>query len=870
MPSERIDFVVRFADGYIRLARLAADAVAQNPTMNVRGLLSREEIYGFFNRMLGTGDRRALYVVAVLTKVGWTDDVQNEGEAVAKHFGLDWNSVRATVEDFQRRLGIAPRGGRYRYISPTPLGIHLAVEAWTTYPELLKSLPGVLPSDEAREAYYERLQSMASNPQAREFAREELAFFFHVDDFIDPRAARRWSALSSADPDLGARNILRVLRGATLEDRGRIKDHARREIVSTLVRLTWRSSSFHDAVIAIALLAEAESETWANNASAEFVARFQIILGGTAVPYLDRLAVLDELLVEKRPLLASLVVKALAEVGNRHPLRWEHGPVSDDLPEREWQPLTAKENLECVETAITRLSNIVKIGIATLQPDLVAAAKNLSMMLREKVVRGLVATFFDAVREAYPEAREPLRRTIAEIIHGERMYWKTLSTEELGELEKLHASFEDSSLGARLEQHIGQGSWDREEDFDLKPLAKELFLSSEVLAEYWPWLTSGEASDAWRLGEALAEVDIEGELAETLPRLPGAGRDLRLLCGYISTRRRTLGDEWYTRWVISQFERDPKPIDLLFEVASRCGVTNSVASLIVTILRNESVNPPVVGQLGFGRWHESLTFEVLEKVVRALVDGGHRETAIGILHHRMKSKPAEVEQWKSLALELITASQLIRSRNSMVSYFWKEVAIIICADYPGEVAAAIFREQADRDSGIWFAEHSQAVDVINVCVEQNPNMVWQALKHHLSSPKTASRFTIGFPRGVLDRMPTDKVGAWISENPEERAAVVASLARKNFSIDESLASRIIGAYGDTEGVASAFFSAYVSGTWSGPASMHWEKLADSLEEVVGRTKLKKLRLWAANSARSLRGMAENDRRREEEEEIRSR
>ncbi len=111
-------------------------------------------------------------------------------------------SRRATpTSTFQHRPGhplfkagqsIAPRGGRYRYISPTPLGIHLAVEAWTTFPDLLKSLPGALPSDGARDAYYERLQSIASNPQAQHFAREVLAFFFRLDDFIDVRVVHRW------------------------------------------------------------------------------------------------------------------------------------------------------------------------------------------------------------------------------------------------------------------------------------------------------------------------------------------------------------------------------------------------------------------------------------------------------------------------------------------------------------------------------------------------------------------------------------------------------------------------------------------------------------------------------------------------------
>lgn len=867
MPPEHVAFVVRFADGYIRLARLASDAVSRNPTMDVRRLLSRDEISGFLDGMLGQGDRRALYVVAVLTSVGWTDDKQDEGEAVALHLGLDWNSVRGAVEDFHRRLRIVPYGGRYRYISPTPLGIHLAVEAWTTYPDLLKSLPEVLPSDGARDAYYERLHSMASNPQARVFAREELAFFFRLDDFIDARTVRRWSALSSADPDEAVRNILRALSSASVEDRRRIKDRARRDAVWTLVRLAWRSSSFHDAVTSLALLAEAENETWANNASAEFVARFQVFLSGTAVPYLDRLSVFDELLAQERPSITRLVVKALVQVHNRRAFRMNSDPASDELPEREWQPRTGREHFECVEAAVNRLKDIARRGIADTQADLVAAAHDLAMMLREAPVRGLVSSFFDAVREAYPEAREPLRREIAGIISNERKHWKDLSEEELEELETLHTRFEDSSLGARLQQYVGQVSWDREEQPDLKALAQELLSAPGVLGEHWAWLTSGDAADAWWLGEALAEEDSDGELAEMLPLLPGGGRDLRLLCGYVSNRRRVLGDGWYENWVTRQFKRNPKPVALLLEVAWRCGPTESVAKMVAAILRSEQVSPQIVGQFEFSRWGENIDSDVLEIVLRAMMDTGHRETAVGILSHRIRANPAEVERWKPLAIEVVTASDLIRSER-IAGHYWKEVANTIVADHPERIAAAIFREQADRESATWFIEHSEAEGVLSTCVEQNPSGVWQAMLPYLSSPATASMFCIGFPGGIMERMPPDEVGAWITEKPDERAAMVAGLTSKDMSTDETLASRIIGAYGDNDRVASAFFSEYMSGGWSGPASAHWDQLAGALEEVARRTALPKLRRWASEAARSLRRMAERDRQREEEEELR--
>jgi len=99
---------------------------------------------------------------------------------------------------------------------------------------------------------------------------------FRIDDFIDARTVQRWSALSAADPAKAAYNIMYALAHADPEERKRIAERARREIVWTLVRLAWKPVAFHDAVTALALLAEAENETWANNATSEFLARFQV------------------------------------------------------------------------------------------------------------------------------------------------------------------------------------------------------------------------------------------------------------------------------------------------------------------------------------------------------------------------------------------------------------------------------------------------------------------------------------------------------------------------------------------------------------------------------------------------------------------
>ena len=838
MPPEHVDYVTRLADGYLRLARLIAIAVDSDRAASVPEVLQREEIRQLLDHMLGEGDRRSLYVVAVLTHVGWERDRREEGEAIAAYLGLDWNQVRYAVNDYHRRMRIAPRGGRYRYISPEPLGLYLALEALDTYPDIVDALPAKLPSEAARDAFYKRLEAIAGNATTREYSREKLSFFFRIDDFMDAKKVRQWSAFSAAAPDIAACNLRLALKATSVEERKKVKDDARREIVWRLVRMAWRSSTFHDAVTALALLAEAENEPWGNNATSEFVARYQVVLGGTALPYLRRLRVIDELLGLERPELARLCVQALARVGNDHVSRRGGGPGSAQIPETEWRPRSGNEYLECIDNAVARLETVAALRIPILQADLIKAADDLSVLLRYPENRETVAAFFTAVRAAYPGAREPLRQAVASVM---RLYKKDLPPDQQRELAELHARFEDVALGARLEQHVGPRPWEREGSPDFTSLAAELLAAPGVLAEYWPWLTSGDASAAWDLGAALAKADSHGKLADLLPAFAGSGPDLRIVCGYVAARRDAVGEEWYEQWVTSQSKRHPQPVGLIFEVIWRCGVSDPLAAMVARILRARQVGRAVVGQVAYADWRDT-SANVLESVLRAMADTGHADTAISVLQRRMEQAPAERERWQPFALELVTAVDLIR-HGGMPNHYWQQVATVLVNDYFEEISRAVFEAHANRDKNArWFIDTESAVaEVLLSCVKQDPPRVWKILRDYLSSPDQSYFFAIGFPNEVMDLFPVDDILEWIAEVPVEKVFErVASLARMTSLgtlTDASLAARLIGEYGDDQNVAEVFFSRYVSGSWWGPASSHWSELARALEDVAERTAL---------------------------------
>jgi hypothetical protein len=695
-------------------------------------------------------------------------------------------------------------------------------------------------------------------------------FFFRISDFLDERSVRRWAALSASDPDQAARNALGALSAASLEDRRGIAGDARRRMVWTLVGLAWPRSAFPEAAKSLALLAEAENETWSNNASSEFVARFRINLAGTPLPYLDRLATIDEILAMERPTLTNLSIRALAQVGTRGAYRMVGEPATDALPEKEWRPETVGEAQSCIEAAVSRLIALARQGAAATKDSLVHAARQLAMLLLQTPVRDIVTGFLNAVREAYPDSREILRQAIADVINRERKYWKRVSAEELRQLDATYDQFRDPTLAGQLREIVGQPVLDQTDQPDLHRLAEDLLTAPLVLYESWPWLTSGDAHDAWRLGAALAEVDREATLANQLAAIPGAGQDFRLVAGYIKVLREVWGDEWYDKWLATQADRNPRPTNLIFDVAWRCGPTENEARLLATMLRDEHVAPHLVGQLVYSRWGQTLDSDVLEVVLRAMIANDHLETAIGILQERMNPASSDRKKWDPMALDLVTRSELIRSNHPMTSFWWKDVAQLVLVNHPREVAAAILDCQADHTSGYWFAEHSEAAPVLSQCLERDPAGVWELMKGHLTTPVVARMFSVGFPRGIVDRVPADQILDWIAEKPEERAVMLAPLARKDFSDDSVLASKILGKYGDNEGVGDAFFAEYDSGMWEGPASVHFNQLGDALANLAKRTGLPKLRRWAAHYAKHLLERADDERRREEEEGLRGR
>jgi hypothetical protein len=322
------------------------------------------------------------------------------------------------------------------------------------------------------------------------------------------------------------------------------------------------------------------------------------------------------------------------------------------------------------------------------------------------------------------------------------------------------------------------------------------------------------------------------------------------------------------------FEHDPQPVALLLEMVWRCGATDRLAGRTAQLLRNRKPSRAIVGQLKYAGWHDTGD-AALETVLRAMMETGQRETAVSILQRRMESAPTAIDRWRQLAMELVLDLDLIRC-TEMPNHYWHKLAKVMVPHHPREISAAIFQAHGQRDkSEPWFLQYErEVVDVLIACIEHAPCEVWDALRPHLWPPRGAALFVIGFPTHVLERLPSHAVLEWIVEPPDDqatrRAALLAPLMNKQSLSDDSLAARVIARYGNDEDVSHAFFSQYVSGTWSGPLSSRSREMANNLFGIAQRTALPGLQRWATESAAALHTMADREQQTEEERALLSR
>ena len=297
MPEDQARTVARMCDGSPRVAQIVGASLRRERgaatlvTPTTLKLIWESYIAGKEGRDGPQFRVRALIITcaALFKKFGWQGSYKREGVLIYEKLirpldpNLSYDVFQAEV-DYLRSVRIL-QGKSTLYITPRLLHIKLWCDWWDKYSDrvdvaaLIESISDQLRAWMQEMFVYARESSAASEVVNRIL--DPSGPYANIKGFTSESAASFFFALAQVNPGAAARRLMDALEPLSIEERKQFGD-GRRSVVHALEHIAIFGEHFLQAAECLLLLAEAENETWANNASGVFAEAFTLGFGKLA------------------------------------------------------------------------------------------------------------------------------------------------------------------------------------------------------------------------------------------------------------------------------------------------------------------------------------------------------------------------------------------------------------------------------------------------------------------------------------------------------------------------------------------------------------------------------------------------------------
>jgi hypothetical protein len=598
LRQEDAELVASLAQGYpklaVELAHLVTHAAAPESVLD---LLRSERIDRILNAMLPQADLRThLGHLAIMERLGFDDELEIETDRFCETFGLNPMQFRAAIEQETGRFVTSV--GRYRRVTPKALAVWLLYETVRLdpayYGDRLASLPPALFS-----SFREQVELLGGNPLIDGVVREVLAQradSFRDLDHLTVEGARLLYAATFAVPETAVDLIHNLIVSSSREQLESLADDRRRQLVWALQHLLWFRASFERAADSLLTLAVTENEPYANNATGVLIGAFQLLLGGTEVPFGERLAWLESRRArfgEQSALIAFHAAETALSVFQARSGGWggsRRQPV-------EWRP----SEIETAEAhrGAWRVLNELADQYPAFQLELAKAVDGLLIVPRPAV------TVNDILEQT--SKRAWTTRARAELTAGIRrvLEYGPLAPEHAAALRELMLSLEGHDLEQRARVAIATPFWqlgENAEDMKSGPQVVER-LADELLANESVAMVVARVRDdvddlsLFNIYRAIGTSDHSHTL-EVIVSDPDTNRAARL--GYLSGRGQA--DTGWADQVLHQWLDDPSLASDVPIAVSRLLATTRRLDLALTAVESERASARELAHLAVGSW----------------------------------------------------------------------------------------------------------------------------------------------------------------------------------------------------------------------------------------------------------------------------
>ncbi|MBI1800290.1 MAG: ATP-binding protein [Chloroflexi bacterium] len=839
------------------------------------------------SREIGDDAMRALRLLSMQTQVGIKKNAAQELESICRIMGEDV-TVNAVLSSLDRleRAGVVRPSGSYIEVVPPSLANHLASAALRGRSAELLALFAAL-DQSGRSRLLQRLRGLKG---------DEVRSFW--DEMFGPRgllaslpaALSNTSLLqlvSSTVPVRVARMIEDGITGMTLEELRGISGLERFHLTESIQELLYRRVTSASALRSLALLAEAETESYSNNATGLFCNSFHAGHHQLPLPLTERLEILNEVcdpasLKERRVLGVKAIEHGLSRVGLGMPLHRGHGPDPLDAPaEFTWSELWNYNE--------AMLNLLVNLALAD-DPDVSAQAgrilPNALVTCAIPQRSDFAVTTFETIVGWVQDGNQ--RVSVANLIESidattklfersqgklSEQLQKTVQT-SMDELRQLANRIEDADYAVQLRRWLS--GWDRlgwEKEVDefgnqvsrsekmVRSLAQKAVDNPRLLGDQeLGWLISREAQRGDEFFLCLGRLDTDHRWLTTVERLgttlEGAGRCAAYFGGAASADARFVSQ----RLEVLSNSGDVRAEAIILATRSLPGDAASVAR-VIRLIESERVTRTFAQQvLNYSHWRDSIRLDDYLQFLRVvgLPDLSNALLVIDSLNAWLQSGRQIDGDLGDYAWQCLSAARNVNINST--------------SDFD-QVATYLAMNNIER--GFELLEDVLAQPYENRCWqpidEHGQNNFWKSLLQ--TDRRRALRIVLTLAqegrlqgglglwnlRGMFDQEADQSVLVEFANANEQNATTVCELITNAQPGFWDIALPIFDRYPNSDRIKDILSMAIVpiNRIFSGPYSTHVENAHKDVQRILAeRRGSTATRTWLTETAEALRAQAE--------------
>lgn len=883
LTDDHLERWAELCSGSPRMAHMIGDNLKNHP----EDLLRSPDTYTmWWNRIVAGKDDLSsqmvveryliLRTISLFKKFGYLKPYNFEFKAVVSLIQktdslLTELKIREHIASLKKRKLL--QGDTTLYITPKALHIKLWCEWWDAFGDDfdLESFSSDLP-ESLREYFNEMVVYAEESKAATKFVKNLLDENgpFAKEPFLKKKVeAEFFLALAEADPESGLKFLERTI-GTWDVDKLKNFTDGRRQVIWALEKIVVWKPFFIRAANLLLALAEAENETYSNNASGVFKGLFSPGYGpvaATEASPLERLPILNEAIKSESKAKRLLAIEACdIALETSHFVR-STTHLLQGLKRRPnlWMPKTWGELFDSYRAVWRFLSDSVDIlkdderqkavQILLQRSMNVCVYANLSQMVMDSIDDLARCDYVDK-RDVVATAIRMLKFENPDLSEETKKRWITIKENLLG-----------NDYPSRMKRYVGMSLFEDEEinedgqlvnitEGEIRKLAQESVRAPEQLKCELPWLVTREAQNGYRFGYELGKADIDNELLAMLivaHKVAKDNYDVYFLGGYFKALNERSVEEWEIQ--LDRIAEDEVLHKKIAELTWRSGRSDRAALRVLNLAKKGKLPIRDFELFRLGGAITSLSVPVFKQWMDYLlsfegIEGAQIALELFIFYYLRERKSAPPDMVISLLTHVSLTKSIDRHKYdaNLLEHNWADIARKYIDILPPEFSKSLLEfilQQFGTDDTIFESHHSQIHNFLSSLIQKMPVQAWKLISKHLGPPfdGRSYHFSRLLKEAALFFIPMDKVFSWVDENVEKRAWYLASFVPKALSTNSASPAReVLIKYGDRKDVRNNLIANYFTESWMGAESDHYKaKLASILQYKATETDPKVLK-----------------------------